>query len=265
MNLHQLLEKEHLAPSDDLIDKMLQQLGCTDPYIRDTLIYSTFAKWFTNDKLTNEQKKTVHNTAMNCCLIDIGAQENDLIFTRSFAVLLTTMTVSTISLTNQDYVAAFDHGITYLKKENDLRGYVHEKGWAHGIAHGADFLTSLVKHRYFEHTQATQVLESIYAPLLKNHVFTNDEYERLAVPLLTLIQYDDDTMNKEIVSALFNHTNYCLSLQQSEGFSQLFFHTRTNLIHFLMDVYFQLPDHYSTLKKELTNQILILKQLESIS
>lgn len=51
------LESGKLSFTDNQIDFMLQNIGNLDPYLRDDVVYTLFARGFTADSFTPEQKK----------------------------------------------------------------------------------------------------------------------------------------------------------------------------------------------------------------
>ena len=81
--------------------------------------------------------------------LHLGARTSDSVFTRSFSVLLVALALHHHQ--NQPFLSAEDLRrvkadlCRYIEKENDLRGYVVGKGWAHAPAHAADALGALAK------------------------------------------------------------------------------------------------------------------------
>lgn len=76
----------------------------------------------------------------------LGEAKSDSVFTRSFSSLVIAAILGKdkdMKLLPEDvFLRVFISSHTYLRQENDTRGYVEGKGWAHSIAHGADLLAS---------------------------------------------------------------------------------------------------------------------------
>ncbi len=68
-----------------------------------------------------------------------------------------------------------------MKAEKDFRGYVKDKGWAHSIAHGSDFLGSTFSHPDFMANNTADIfaiIETIFQNM--QGPFIDDEEQRLA-------------------------------------------------------------------------------------
>ncbi|MFK7804733.1 MAG: DUF2785 domain-containing protein [Anaerolineae bacterium] len=129
---------------------MLQHNGSIDSELRDGLIYSAFGTWIIKHKLFTPAQLT---QLLEITLDDqhlfyrIGEFETDSVFTRSFSMLMLPLIL--IRHCEESFLTAahikqiksklFD----YVRLEQDLRGYVPEKGWAHAAAHGADAFDDL--------------------------------------------------------------------------------------------------------------------------
>lgn len=73
---------------DNLIDKMLDNIGSVDPELRDTLIFNTFGKLISEDYLTIKQMRYILEVCLSQLFLEIGQKENDSVFTRSFSSLV---------------------------------------------------------------------------------------------------------------------------------------------------------------------------------
>src|SRR5690606_23708200 len=71
---------------------------------------------------------------------------------------------------------------TYVRNEKDIRGYVDSKGWAHAVAHAADALGEVAKHRYIREDDLLELFEVVNSKVLfSDSVYTHNEDERLAL------------------------------------------------------------------------------------
>jgi hypothetical protein len=82
--------------------------------------------------------------------------------------------------------------LQYLEQEQDLRGYVQGKGWAHSAAHTADLLTMLAQSRYLGVADLERILNAIADKVRKRmaHVYLYDEDERLAYAVRKALKRD---------------------------------------------------------------------------
>ncbi|MDQ0156248.1 DUF2785 domain-containing protein [Robertmurraya andreesenii] len=230
---------------DNLIDKMLDNIGSIDPELRDTLIYNSFGKLIMEDYLTQKQINHILEVCLRNLFLDIGEKETDSVFTRSFSALVIVLILmkdrENRFLPDDIVIEAIQGSIQYLKLEVDVRGHVVGKGWAHSIAHGADLLTEAIKHPSFSIMLSSDCLEAIKQCLFKestNQVpYVDDEEERLifAVEALQEIGVTDNEIENWIVSISDE-----LSALEKEGYSLNFFWKKSNVINFLRGFYFRL-------------------------
>ena len=181
------LESGKLSFTDNQIDFMLQNIGNLDPYLRDDVVYTLFARGFTENSFIPEQKEKIVTTFISSRNLFKGIEQpqNDLIFLRTFSALLASLILDDdqkqpfLNMTNRKTI--FNWGIAYLKKEKDFRGFVSQKGWAHSIAHGSDLLGSVLSHPFFEVENIANIFAII--PLVFQNMqkpFVDDEEQRLA-------------------------------------------------------------------------------------
>lgn len=266
MDLLHILKQPTITKTDELIEQMLIHVGASDPYLRDSLIFAHFQDWIMNEQLTDKQLEKILTTSLSQSLYHIGQTDDDTVFTRSFSVLLCALVLAHSQVTEDVYTRSFEVGCEYMEKEEDLRGYVPEKGWAHSIAHGADLLTVLASHRHFQLQQLDSILQSIKTPLLKGTVFIDDEQERLTAPLLALIDRHDQSIASPLTRWLHAFYEDITHLKEgAPGKNLSFFRARTNSVHFLMTLHFSLQTKNTpfatTFNHELEQTIQSLRKL----
>ncbi len=183
-------------PAEALASEMLQHIGSTDLVLRDTLIYSLFSEWITEANVLdfNTLKALfVQLQGEQFLFKGIGQSETDHVFTRSFSVLLITLILNT---NNRNHFLAHDelsqvetNLIQYLQQENDLRGFVAEKGWAHSVAHAADAVNELLQGNHQIDCDYTVLLEILIGAVLNgNSHLRDDEDALILVPIFTLLE-----------------------------------------------------------------------------
>lgn len=177
-----------LSFNDQQITFMQNNVGNLDPYLRDDLIYSLFSRGFEENAFTQHQQKTIVDSFIQDKNLfkNIDSDNNDFIFLRSFSALLGAIILDkdnkTPFLTQEQRLTMFIWSIEYLKKETDYRGFVANKGWAHGIAHGSDFLGTTLQHKLATENitvdQALNIIPKIFQRI--NMPFLDEEEARLA-------------------------------------------------------------------------------------
>lgn len=236
----EFLENGHIEDLSELLNYMVENIGSTDPILRDQLIYRAFCKLISEKYLSVDQRNELLSTMLGeqYYLHNIGEQQTDSVFQRSFSALVLALLLEFDSedlQLHKDLVNdAFTQAIYYMEQELDRRGYVKGKGWAHAIAHGADVLDAAAKHPDFNDTQG--MLNSLQVPLLSGHPFTDDEEERLAIPVISLISYkhaEEEVLNW--LNQLINHTN---QLQPEYPLSIHPYRVQHTVKHFLKSLYF---------------------------
>jgi hypothetical protein len=189
---------------DGLITDMLKFIGHTDAELRDELIYLTFSTLVDNKTLSTAQIKHI----LTICLDEqhlffgIGEKDTDSVFTRAFSSL----PISVALWFNQNeapFLAAKEIldikniVMRYISQEKDCRGYVDGKGWAHAIAHIADVLGHLAESSKTVDDDdefsvgrdgLLEILNAVKMMICnKDCVYTAEEDERLAVPVMDVI------------------------------------------------------------------------------
>ncbi|HDX9590475.1 TPA: DUF2785 domain-containing protein [Bacillus pseudomycoides] len=176
----------------DIVKAMINHIDSTDSELRE-LIYSSFSKLILDNQLAHELQVEI----LEFCLSDllfkgIGENGTDTVFTRSFTSLLIALI---LYKDNEDHFLpesvvykAKDTLIHYIALEQDLRGYVPEKGWAHSVAHLADACVELVKNEKIEQKCYSKILETLWKKIFHSKdVYIHNEDERIVRPILAML------------------------------------------------------------------------------
>lgn len=194
----QQLAANKFKPStgDDLASltlEMMRHIGSTDPVLRDDLIYSGLATWMVEGLLEPEQMMQLMDLAVdeNHLFFKIGEQDTDSVFMRSFSALL--LPVFLYVHRKRPYLApesiqSLKQTIFhYLEEENDKRGFIRGKGWAHAVAHAADALGHLASCEAMGAVELQQILAVIREQMsIAEFVFAHAEDERMAAVVAVL-------------------------------------------------------------------------------
>jgi hypothetical protein len=233
---------------DSLIENMLNNIGSADPELRDKLIYTTFVKLIMEDCLSTTQMEHIIEVCLepSHLFFNLGEKDTDSVFTRSFTVLVLALIIEkdrqSPFLKRDILTQAFDASIEYLNLEEDIRGFVKGKGWAHSMAHGADLLAEVIKHPSFSTHQFYKCLETIKGCLFKDSSdgspYMDDEGERLIFPIEAMLERGLE--ENRLISWASELYIDLTKIQSEEGFSLNYFRKRTNIISFLRGLYFRL-------------------------
>jgi hypothetical protein len=176
---------------------MLTHLGSIDAELRDQLIYTTFTKWARAGLYSSDQYRTLLSVLLDDqhLLYGLGERDTDTVFMRSFSALLCVWPIyhhrQQPFLARQEVHATLDKVLYYFTRENDLRGYVEVKSWAHAVAHTADLLDELALCTEIDQAGLQRILAAIRVKAATAEtIYTAEEDERLAYAALTLLGRD---------------------------------------------------------------------------
>lgn len=235
-----------LSENDDLsklIPEMLFHIGSTDNYLRDDLIYSAFATWILDhNTISHEQLQELLQKILGDQHIfyNIGEQDTDSVFRRSFSVLLLPLVLiahrSQPFLSKAKVIQVKEKLLQYLKEEKDHRGFVNGKGWAHAIAHVADSLDDLTQCVEITENDLREILVAIRA-IINTHevVYIHGEDERLVTVTIAVIRRSL-LPELEIAQWIQDFENPVLETDSMPQDIMI----RTNIKNFLQSLYFRL-------------------------
>ncbi|WP_202710950.1 DUF2785 domain-containing protein [Sporosalibacterium faouarense] len=194
------IKENDYKPTEDinylgLTEYLLNNIGDTDPELRDDLIYRVFAHWIIRGVYSADEKKEILYKVLNeeYLFYKIGEIGTDSVFRRTFSVLLPPLLVGThvedSYLSAEDIQLVKDKLIEYNKKEKDLRGFVANKGWAHSVAHTSDGFDELAKCNTMNKFDLMDILDAIHYKMFTNeYLYYNGEDERMAVAIISILK-----------------------------------------------------------------------------
>lgn len=232
----------------DLVPEMLENIGSTDPLLRDDLIYETFARWIQADCFSAGQLKELLNTCMDHSHVfyKIGEEGTDSVFTRTFSLLIVALIIDahrrTKFLTTPDLREVKEKMIRYMAAEKDVRGYVDEKGWAHSTAHAADVFRELAQCDEF--TDRQDILDILNAirekVVINNYLYIHKEDERMARALVSAL--DRKILDEPAITGWLESFGEIRKIDRHPEDDYL----RANVKTFLRSLYFRLPPESTT-------------------
>ncbi|WP_335872714.1 DUF2785 domain-containing protein [Bacillus sp. 2205SS5-2] len=228
---------------DHFIELMLLNIGSTNAELRDHLIYSSFCKLISQGFLTSKQMKHIVKTCLDekHLFFGLGTNKDDSVFTRSFSSLVIAIILKKDrqdsflpeELANRAIATSWK----YLQKEEDVRGFVDGKGWAHSVAHGADYLQQAVLHPLFDKNDVGACLEAMETCLFNEYAYIDDEDERLIFPIEALLEIGVDG---EIINNWVKGISARLATVKKEEPSLVFFRKKVNILAFYKTLYFRI-------------------------
>lgn len=230
---------------DTITASMMKEVGNVDSALRDDLIYVTFARLITEDRLTTDRLKKLLAESLDerHLFYRLGEFETDSVFTRSFSVLIVALILiadrSHAFLDRAEVLQIKERLIDYFSKELDRRGYVEGKGWAHSIAHTADAMDELARHELMEANDLIELLETIQRKLFwEEGVYIHNEDERLALAAFAILsrrKLKDDRILQWIEN--FQHR---LEREKATSSNLQHMYMRLNVRNFLRSLFFRL-------------------------
>ena len=201
---------------------LLENLGAAEWELRDysyMILSSWIWGWYIGEDslkenrtyYSDEELLALGDRAKRNIKIGLGDPESDGVFLRTYSILLlndlTGLDRQHPYLAEAEIRDRMELYLTYLEKEQDLRGYVSsEKGWAHGMAHVADSFGILSLNSYLSESDLMRILNAIATKLRQPmpSVYIHSEEERLARSAVSICQRNFLTI--EQISAWLDRT-----------------------------------------------------------
>ena len=242
--------------------EMLDNIGSLDPILRDDLIYGTLSHWILENKFTVEQLKKLLNISLDThhLFYKLYEKNDDAVFKRTFSVLIVALIIKKHReenfLAKEELYEVKDKLIEYMNNEQDVRGYVEVKGWAHSAAHTADALDELVQCSYITKKDLLDILNSIKAKVcIGYYVYIEEESERMITAV-------ENSFNRNMLSdSEITEWLYEFKLQNTKASYIENMHLNVNVKGFLRALYFRLlyQDKFNGINEEIKKTIRSLK------
>ena len=167
------------------VRRLLPWIASTDGELRDSLVYVSLCDVLEMGNFQRNDLEWVLDELISDRYLfrGIGPAESDDVFCRSFSLLIVDAILGTRAahhMSTQTLQQVWDAYRDYVIRENDLRGYVKGKGWAHSLAHGADVAYSLITLNTPSKADVLQLFDIWRVKLSDGaYVFIDEEGERL--------------------------------------------------------------------------------------
>ncbi len=165
-----------------LLPELLEMLASPDPELRDGFAYPILATWIGRGAFSRAELHSLLGILEQRLERGLGEPESDSVFARSFAVLMLAVLVNNkvLALEPAEILRLLQVVLSYLKREQDLRGFVQPQGWAHAVAHTADLLDEFAVNPHCQSTQLENILNAIANKIRAKQVWLFDEEDRLS-------------------------------------------------------------------------------------
>ena len=149
-------------PLADLTAELTTMLGSTDAVERDEIAYPILATWI-SEGVYDDLLAGLGDGMTAGLTQGLGESGTDSVFRRSFSALVLAECVArdnALSLLPQARLLEWGDRVSgWLVREQDVRGFVPGKGWAHAVAHGADAIGTLAESAHFRLPELTVLLD----------------------------------------------------------------------------------------------------------
>jgi len=229
---------------NELVQKLMEDIGINDSYIRDELIYPNLAhllydKHFIEEELTVFLKMLISNEYL---LFDLKNKEEYSVLKRSFTLLQIAIL---LFIHRRDHI--FDSYLIqetycqfkqYFENEKIVTGYVKEVGWVHTIAHSADVFAQFMQIETFDHTMLEEMFTMISSRLKDpKNFYHHDEDERMVKAIIKGIERK--TLSNEFI---LDWVDAFSTYDKVSEYPQAYYLTN-NIKCFLRSLYFAFLDN----------------------
>lgn len=185
-----------------LLPDLMQGLGALDPEFRDTLCLEILWTWIDRGLYSPDQLREMVRWLIASLREGLNENEGDQVFLRTYSVLLLSAIVTYDARVRFLQEVELRHilkaSVAYLADEQDLRGYVPDKGWAHAAAHCGNLLSALAQHPIMGADELEQILMGIVSKVIAPTVypFLDNEDGRLGRAVLAILRREVLPLNR---------------------------------------------------------------------
>lgn len=146
----------------ELTAELTAMLGSTDPDERDGTAYPALATWIERG-VYDDLLPGLGDGMARGLTTGLGQSGTDTVFRRSFSALALAECIARDNahrlVPGATVLDWADRLVSWFLREEDVRGFVPQRGWAHAIAHGADAIGVLASSRHLGTPELTVLLD----------------------------------------------------------------------------------------------------------
>ncbi|MGM0641616.1 MAG: DUF2785 domain-containing protein [Thermotogota bacterium] len=227
----------------EIAKESLENIGSTDPVLRDELILEFLFNLIVEKKLKKEEIKFILKKCLSKDFLfhKIDEKIGDGVFKRSFTVLIIRAIVyyqneiDSSLLSKEEILDIYEKSVKYFKLEEDKRGYAQEKGWADSHSHIGDLLRTIALNPEITENQLLDILYLIREKIsIDDYVFINEESERLTTAVLYVLERNKIKKEK-VIKWIESFEN----LEPPKNYPKTHYF-KENIKNFLRSLYFRL-------------------------
>ena len=183
-------------PLDELTAELTAMLGSTRPEVRDGAAFPALATWIDRG-VYDDLLIGLGDGMVSGLSVGLGETGTDSVFRRSFSALIV---ACCIERDNAQHLLPVDKILdwgdriaVWFLTEQDSRGWVDDKGWAHAIAHGADAMGALGESPHLGAAEHEALLEVLAERLLQQPAdvpLVAGEPDRIAAAAMQILRRD---------------------------------------------------------------------------
>lgn len=235
----------------DLVQESIKYIGDPDPTLRDDLVLSFLEAMILNQVLNDSQVISIKNICLSNLSFGLG-KIDDTIFTRTFSMLVIAIILyrhrNYPFLNKGDIITIFEKMIYTYNNDQDVRGYVETKGWAHGAAHGADVFLELSQMEEINGNDMQRILDAICNKVKIGHYgYIHNEDDRMARVVVSII-------NRKVLSNQFLY-EWIKKFELPAATGVTYIVRRNNIRNFLRCLYFYLYEKQPSLSNVILDVI----------
>jgi len=193
-----LRDKRQEVPADSsrslLLAELSSHLGDPDPRWRDEVAFTLLGRWIYRQGLNDDERRQLLKDSLLQLSKGLGRKGDNSVFLRSFSALILCYLVERDLihpfLRPADLRRILASALHAMGGEQDLRGFVPNKGWAHAMAHLADLLDALAKSPHVSRQDLQRILRAIA--------------KKLCTPSSTILGYGEPTRLARAVNTLLD-------------------------------------------------------------
>ena len=180
-------------PLDELTTELTGMLGSPDPRVRVQTAYPTLAAWI-SDGVYDDLLTGLGDGMTDGLAVGLGEDGTDSVFRRSFSARIIGECISRDNeqqlLPTDTLIRWGDRAASWFVREQDLRGFVPDKGWAHAVAHGADVIGTLAQSPAMTRLELTVLLDVLADRVLARSAYhlVHGEADRLALATMEVLR-----------------------------------------------------------------------------
>jgi hypothetical protein len=255
----------------ELTPELLSFLGSTDIAVRDPFGYTILTAWIVRERYyTPDELRAMLDELLANLNKGIGENGTDSVFLRSFSMLMVAVIVyrdlQESFLSQAEINSLVDKALWYFAAEQDVRGYLEDKGWAHSVAHTADAFKFLARNPLTDSVDHLRILAAIADKLLLpvKHTYVYGEDERLVSAVMDVVKRS--TVSLDEWQGWLNRFTESQARWEAGDFDLTIHAPRYNTKAFLRSLYFrlevasELPPEATELKRQVVEAVKVFGQ-----